>query len=139
MLLADWGEMQDRLRLPATYVFKHVNSRPHLRTSFFEAVARLPLTFTVVAADKLDWSRHYLDESTGLIRIIDQVDALIEGCPGEYVEDQILVIDGHHGDHGLVRSMTQRLRQSARSRGHRSFKKISAVPDHRKDSLLIQA
>lgn len=134
-----WDQLKRELGLPSGHTFKHVRSRPVTREKFFRLVGSLPLLFTVEIVDKTRWRSAYLADTNGGDRVLDSICALFENCSVEIVANQILVVDAHRSEVGFLRDVRLELRRSQAVRGNRSFKKISALPDHRQDAMLIQA
>jgi hypothetical protein len=141
--LEDFVESLERIKvtlgLPQSHTFKHVRSREAMRGHFFRALRDTSVRFDVLAIDKLKWTPGYLGRTSGRERVLDAVCDLFAVCPDEVIAHQILVIDAHRSETRFVREVGARLRIIQRLRESASFKKISAVPDHRHDAVLIQA
>jgi hypothetical protein len=102
-------------------------------------VGSQPLAFSVEVIDKTDWSPNYLAHSSGSGRVLDTICLLFDACPDEIIAKQVLVVDAHRSEVDFLRELRLRLRRMQSARDAESFKKISALPDHRQDAMLIQA
>ncbi|MGC4107301.1 MAG: hypothetical protein QM753_13340 [Thermomicrobiales bacterium] len=136
---AHLASLREKFHLPANHTFKHARSRPETRREYLRVAANLPMTFTIHAVDKRDWSPRYLDTTSGLDRISDLVSAVLSHCPAKLIERQVLLIDGDSGESGVVRALKGAARTTCRERELQLFQKVSIVPDHRLDAQLVQA
>lgn len=133
------AHLKAKLDLASDHVFKHVRSKPATRQAFYRAVGETSLAFSVLVIDKSKWSTEYLAATTGRVRMLDALCDLLVECPEEFIAGQVLVVDAHRSETRFNNDLAVTMRATLRTRGVVSFKKISAVPDHRHDALLIQA
>lgn len=127
------------LGLEDAHVFKHVRSTEKLRAHYFKAICDTPMKFSVLAIQKSDWPREYVDRTSGTERLLEAMGELFGSCEKELVGGQLLVIDAHRGERQFVQKVNMRIRLIQRHRNLPGFKKVAAVPDHRHDAALVQS
>lgn len=138
-LVDDLQSLRREFGLPQSYVFKHTNSNRKVVSRYCDVLSTHPVGFTVLAVEKLTWSPAYLRATRGNDRIVHAIVELVEVMDPFWVADQKLIIDGNRSEKRLLSGLKQGVGRSLASREQRSFRKVAAMPDHRLDSVLIQA
>lgn len=137
-LAAAFVQLRASLKLRNNHVFKHQHSVERTRRAFFEMIAPLPVTATVLAIDKRNWDATYLARSTGPQRVYDAIVDLVLHCGVATVAGQHLLVDMHRAEPDFIRNVKLTLRRSLHGQRRANFKNVKARPDHRGDSAIIQ-
>jgi hypothetical protein len=121
------------LGLPPSYVFRNVGASAAVHRQLYEVLDDVALDVRTMLIDKRLWTTQFRKSSRGLDRIGDGIVALVMACPDVLVAEQRLLIDLEHRDRRVARDWSTVLRKSLRGTGRKSFGRVQACPDSRRE------